>query len=143
VLQEVVAVLEHWAARNKEDERRDTLKLWALKIPAIAVSASAGLVARLDVGVRIGAGIVTSVCVLLDGILRGGTLRAVHRTAVSEIKTLKHDVFARWRAGYLRGSEPDQLRELTAKIIEFSEKEKKRIAQYLQNAEAGVRHKDG
>jgi len=138
VLQDVVAVLEDWAARNNDDARKDALKFWALKIPAITVSASAGLLAHFNVEVGVGAGVVTSVCVLLDGILRAGTLRAVHLRAVSDIKALKHDVYAKWRASYLRGSEPEKLRESTAKIIEFSEKEKKKIAQYLQNAETAL-----
>src|SRR5689334_11402463 len=41
--------LEEWAQANRSDARRDTLRFWMLKIPAILVSASSGVFAYFKV----------------------------------------------------------------------------------------------
>jgi hypothetical protein len=137
VLQEAIQTLEHWARRNDEEANKDGRKFWVLKLPAILVSASSGLLAHLRVEAGIAAGVLASVCILLDGLIRAGDLRSVHLKAVAEIKLLKHEIQGNWTAGYLRGG---NLRELVAGIVEDSEKEKRRIAAYLKAAEASIPH---
>jgi hypothetical protein len=132
VLIDMIADLEHWAGRNSQDAKNDAVKLWALKLPAIIISASSGLLAHLRFDVGVVAGFVVSVCVLLDGLLRAGALRTVHLRAVSDLKTLKHEIIARWRAGSLRG---ENLNELAATIVEHADKERRKIAAYLKAEE--------
>lgn len=138
VLKDLIADLEHWAARNDKDARYDGIKFWALKLPAMFFSAGAGWIGHRwgsDSGMAVG--VVASICVGLDGILRAGTLRSVHLKAVAEIKLCKHQAQARWKAGCLRGGD---LKELAASIIEQTEKEKRRIAEYVKTAETSISH---
>jgi len=122
ILQEAIQTLEDWARRNNEEAKKDGRKFWALKLPAILVSASSGLLAHLRVHAGIAAGVLASVCILIDGLVRTGDLRLVHLKAVAEIKLLKHEIQASWTVGYLRG---DDVRVLVVRIVEDSEKEKK------------------
>lgn len=137
VLTEMIADLEDWARRCKEDAKKDAVKFWALKLPAIVISASSGLLAHLRIEVGAMAGIVASVCVLVDGLLRAGALRTVHVRATFDLKTLKHEIIARWRAGSLRGN---SLNELVATIVEATDKERKRIATYIKAEETAIPH---
>jgi hypothetical protein len=40
--------LEQWAKANQKDARNDTFEFWALKVPAIVASASAGIWAHFE-----------------------------------------------------------------------------------------------
>ena len=137
VLTEMIADFEDWARRCKKDAEKDAVKFWALKLPAIVISASSGLLAHLRFDVGVVAGVVASVCVLLDGLLRAGALRTVHVRATFDLKTLKHEILARWRAGSLRGN---NLNELAATIVEATDKERKRIATYIKAEETSTPH---
>jgi hypothetical protein len=140
VLKDMMADLDNWAGRCYEDAKHDSRNFWSLKLPAIIISASSGLLAHFRFEVGLVAGIVASMCVLLDGLLRAGALRAIHTRAVFDLKTLKHDIEDRWRAGSLRGNNLNQLNQLAATIVEYNNKERNRIATYLRDEETAFSH---
>src|SRR5436305_80545 len=72
--------LEAWAEANKKDARRDSIKFWSLKGPAILVVSSSGLLAtmHLPVAIPLIFGLIGGLCVALDGVLRPGILHKVH-----------------------------------------------------------------
>ena len=74
-----ISELDTWAALNERDVRRDTIRFWAFKLPAIISSASAGVLA-LEHLVTIAAilAAVASACVLIDAVNPGGQLRNAH-----------------------------------------------------------------
>jgi hypothetical protein len=125
--------LEDWARANLKDSRADSFKFWSLKAPAIVVSACGGVFAYLNLKpVTIAAGAVASICVLLDGVIRAGTLRSVHLRAVHDLRNLQHEILFQWRVGSLRDEHPDKL---AAEIVADAHKERKKIAAYLLAAE--------
>ena len=68
--------LESWAEANHKDAKSDLLLFWLLKLPAIAASAAAGVLATLDQKtVSLVVGMLASLCVLIDGLQPRGTLR--------------------------------------------------------------------
>lgn len=128
--------IEEWAQANWSDARKDAVRFWILKIPAILVSASSGVLAYYDFkGIAVLAGAIGSFCVLLDGLNPGGALRNVHLRSVNELRILQNSMRARWDAGLLRGHNPS---ELAADIIDFSAKEKERINVYITSAETSL-----
>ncbi len=130
------ARIEEWAQANWSDARKDSVRFWILKIPAILVSASSGVLAYYDFkGIAVLAGAVGSFCVLLDGLNPGGALRNVHLRAVNELRILQNSMRARWDSGLLRGHNSS---ELAADIIDFSAKEKERINVYITSAETSL-----
>jgi hypothetical protein len=135
-LQHEIAEIEQWAESNSRDERNDNLKFWALKIPAILVSASSGLFAffQWKVAGLIG-GAIAGACVAIDGALRAGTLRGVHRRAVFDLRMLEEDIHSEWRTASLR-KEFDP-REVAAELIASAQKRKRVVAEYLRAAETG------
>ena len=43
ILRDQMTELEAWAEDNRKDSRRDAIRFWALKIPAVIISAGAGI----------------------------------------------------------------------------------------------------
>ncbi len=135
-LREEFRRVEDWAQANKKDARNDALRFWSLKIPAIVVSATTGVLAYYKVtGMAVIAGAVGSFCVLMDGLNPGGTLRNVHLRAVNELRILQNRMRSRWDAGLLRGENPNLL---AAEVIEMSAKEKERVNGYITAAETSL-----
>ena len=133
VLADYLAELEQWAVDNRRDARRDAWAFWALKVPAIISSASAGVWAHLGwITVAIISGAVASFCVAVDGIYPHGRLRNVHLRAFFDIRTLAGDVTSRFRS--TEGQPDDAVR----KIIRESQSEQQRIAAYIRDAEAAL-----
>jgi len=136
ILRDQMTELEAWAEDNRKDSRRDAIRFWALKIPAVIISAGAGIFAyfRLEAAAVIASGI-ASVCVLIDGLNPGGALRNSHYKAVHDLRILQHKMQAEWRIeGYVLGV--DESEKLAARIIKDAQKEIERIATYLRDAES-------
>jgi hypothetical protein len=137
VITDMIADLEDWARRCDKDAKHDARNFWSLKLPAIVISASSGLLAHFKFEVGLVAGIVASMCVLLDGLIRTGALRTIHVRAVFDLKTLKHEIEDKWRAGSLRGK---NLNQLAATIVEYNSMERKKIATYIRDEETAFPH---
>jgi len=128
--------LEEWAQANRRDAQRDAWRFWMLKVPAILVSAGSGVFAyfKLD-GIAVVAGAVASLCVLVDGLNPGGTLRNVHLRAFNELRKLQDSMASDWQVGELRGKAPNLV---AAEIIENAGREKERINAYITTAETSL-----
>jgi|ERR1700722_801124 hypothetical protein len=135
-LEKQLRSLEEWAQANRRDAQNDAMRFWALKVPAILVSAGSGVFAyfKLD-GIAVVAGAIASLCVLMDGLNPGGALRNVHRRAFNELRQLQDSMASDWQVGELRGEAPNLL---AAEIIESAAKEKDRINAYITTAETSL-----
>jgi hypothetical protein len=141
-LRDALAELEEWALTNKRDAERDAFAFWMLKIPAIFASASAGVWAHFDlVTVGVIAGAIASVCVIIDGVHPRGMLRNIHLRAVHDIRNLSAKMVSEWRS---RNKSVGDDATVAAKIIQYAEPERIRIALYIRNAETALKfdHKD-
>jgi len=136
VLLDQIKALEKWALANRSDAKRDTVRFWMLKAPAIAVSASAGLFAYFKLeAVAVVAGAIASLCVLMDALNPGGALKNVHTRAFNELRRLEESMVSDWDVGRLRKEDTGLL---AARIIEASKKEKDRISAYITAAETSL-----
>lgn len=132
-LADYLAELEQWAGENWRDARRDAWAFWALKVPAIISSASAGVWAHLGwTTVTVISGAVASFCVAVDGIYPRGRLRNIHLRALSDIRALASDLTSKFRSS--EGQPDDVVRQ----IIRESQSERQRIANYIRDAEAAL-----
>jgi len=132
-----LAELERWAEANRKDARNDTLAFWALKVPAIVASASAGIWAHFEwTTVSVISGAVASVCVIVDGILPRGMLRNTHLRAFHDLRILTSRMTAQLRSS---DGKPEVI---VRKIIRESEAERERIAAYIRDAETALKPGD-
>jgi hypothetical protein len=132
-LQAFIGELDAWAALNERDVRRDAIRFWALKLPAILSSASAGVLALEHLGtIAAILAAVASACVLIDAVNPGGQLRNAHLRAVFDLRELEYDVVNNWRSGSLKGTASDQL---AAEILDAARKVRERIFSDLKTAE--------
>lgn len=142
-LQAFIGELEEWAAANARDARRDTVRFWLFKLPAILSSAASGVLSleRLEVVAAVLAAVAT-VCVLIDAVNPGGQLRNAHTRAVHDLRDLEHFVLNEWRVGRLKGCEAGPL---AAKILQEAIERRERIARDLRAAETSfaVNEKQG
>jgi len=126
--------LEQWAKANQRDARHDAVAFWALKIPAIVASASAGICAQYHLtNFSLIAAAIASFCVIVDGIQPRGMLRNIHIRAFHDIRFLEGHMMSQ-----LRSSE-DPPEHAVRKIIRDSEPERKRIAAYIRDAESALK----
>jgi hypothetical protein len=129
--------LDQWAKDNQKDTRHDAVAFWALKIPAIVASASAGIWAHFGLTtVSVIAGAIASVCVIIDGIHPRGMLRNTHLRAVHDIRILMKDMTS--RLGSSTGLRENAIR----RIIRDVKAERKRIAFYIRDAETALKFGD-
>jgi hypothetical protein len=127
--------LEAWASANSADALRDTWAFWALKLPAIFASASAGVLAHFNlITVSVVAGAIASVCVIVDGLHPRGILRNMHLRAYHDIRLLTTHIVAGWRSRGAR-SKPESV---ARRLIQSTENERQRIATYIRNAETAL-----
>lgn len=124
--------LKKWARKNEKKATRDKMGFWLFKLPAILVSASAATLAyyKLDSWATITAG-VSSMCVLIDGLVPRGMLYGIHSKAAADIHDLHAKMASQYRQGMLRDEEP---RFLAAKILDGSLEERHRINDYVKQA---------
>ncbi len=128
-----VSELEQWAALNARDARRDTVRFWSLKVPALLSSASAGVLAIGELGtIAAILAAVASTCVLIDAVNPGGQLRNAHLRAVHDLRLLQHQIMNNWRIGTLRGKSESRL---AAEILQSAEKARDKVAADLRIAE--------
>jgi len=131
--------LEEWAQANKRDAVRDSIGFWALKIPAILASASAGVWANFDlVTASVLAGAVASLCVIVDGIHPRGMLRNTHLRAYHDIRILIAGMVADWRSRNASAKDDNTAR----RIIREAESERQRIAASIRDAETALIYKN-
>lgn len=131
-LRAFVSELEQWATSNAQDARRDTIRFWSLKIPAVLSSASAGALALAHLnGVAVLA-TAASACILIEAVNPGGQLRNAHLRAVHDLRELEHHVMNEWRIGALRGKSGNLL---AAEILQSAQKARDKVAADLRVAE--------
>jgi hypothetical protein len=134
-LENTLRELEEWAQANRRDASRDLKAFWALKIPAIVASASAGVWAHLELPtVSVLFGAVASVCVIVDGIQPRGMLRNTHLRAFHDLRILATKMVAEWR-GRASNAHADNM---ARRIIRNAEAERERIAHYIRDAETAL-----
>jgi hypothetical protein len=133
VLEHVLSELERWAQDNRRDARHDSVRFWALKLPAILASAAAGVLGllKLELVAAVAAAIAT-VCVLVDGVNPGGAVRNAHLRAVHDLRSLQQDMLSAWRMGNLRGA--DQT-ELAASLLDMADQGRHKVGNELRTAE--------
>jgi hypothetical protein len=134
-LREQLMDLETWAQGNRRDAKWDAVKFWALKIPAIVVSAGSGVFAYFKPAVAVVGGALASLCVLIDALNPGGALRNAHLQAFNELRILQERMKSQWQVGFLRHEDRELL---AAKIIEGASKEKERINAAITIAETSL-----
>ncbi len=137
VVQEQLDILETWTKDNLRAARRDALRFWALKIPAILSSVSVAALEAFGFGPAvIVLGAVTALCVAIDGMFPGGRLFNVHKRAGNELRRLQHDVVLKWRQAQL-GSKKFLTAAVKA-ILEHVQEERGRIDKYVTDAESSL-----
>jgi len=137
-LREQLGELEQWALANQADARRDAIAFWALKVPAILASASAGVWAHFNLTtVAVLMGAVASFCVIIDGVHPRGMLRNVHLRAFHDLRGLTAGMIAQWRSRN-REAHPDNI---ARNIIRQAEPERQRISAYIRDAETMLKTK--
>jgi hypothetical protein len=132
-LSDFVSEIEEWAALNARDARKDTFRFWALKLPAVLSSATAGILAvgHFETIAAVLAAI-ASACILIDGVNPGGQLRNAHLRAVHDLRSLQHQVVNEWRVGTLKGKSGGRL---AAEILASAETLRDKVAADLKIAE--------
>jgi hypothetical protein len=137
IIQEQVDVLEAWVKHNADQAKRDFMRFWAFKIPAISCSVSVAAFESLGFGVVvIVLGVISAFCVGIDALFPGGRLHNVHKRAANEARRLQHDAIARWRKAQL--GKDSERRQAVSTILDFIQKERSRIDKYLTDAEASL-----
>ena len=82
------------------------------------------------------AGAISAACVLIDGLVRTGTLKNFHHQAYFELRTIADDLFDQWGVAALRGDEEHNA--IASRLIEEARKRKAKVASYLAEAEASL-----
>lgn len=122
-----------WAEDNCRDARRDRLKFWILKVPAILIAASGSVLTYFNLEqAMVFTGALASVIVAFDGILRPGANRDVHYLAYLELRELHNFVASEWARLTLRD---EATNEAAASLIEKIQKETTRISGNLKSVE--------
>jgi hypothetical protein len=131
--------LERWAIQNSKDARRDALAFWALKVPAIIASASAGLMAHFDLtSLSVVVGSVASLCIIVDAVHPRGMLRNTHLRAYHDIRNLTTQMTGQWRS---RDRFKDE-EAIARQIVRKAEIDRNRIAAYVRDAETALSPND-
>src|SRR4051794_16687384 len=89
-LRHQITELENWAEDNRREARHDAIKFWVLKIPAIVMSASAGIFTYFKwEAVAVISSAIVSICILIDGLSPRGLLRNAHHKAFLDLRKLQ------------------------------------------------------
>jgi hypothetical protein len=81
---------------------------------------------------------VASICVLVDGLNPGGTLRNAHYQAFYDLRNLQWEMRMQWRIRGVEAKDDDARNELAAHIIKDSKTRIGRIATSLRDAESAL-----
>jgi hypothetical protein len=134
--QDEMAVIQRWAEGNEREAKRDLLRFWILKLPAILVTAAAALFAYFHVDVAsIVASSIAALCIMVDAVRPAGMMYKAHRRAANEIYKLHADMASKFRVGNLANRD---LSALAGEILADSKSERDRIAKYLTDAESAL-----
>lgn len=137
---ELIQLIE-WAHVNKLDAKKDKRDFWSLKIPAIIGGFGVSALQAFDYGSAvIILGLITSVCVAIDGVHPRGSLYNVHKKAANELYGLQDKLGG--QLSQLRLKYPnldnDQCRSEASMLLIEIQKEKDRINKYLTSVEASL-----
>ncbi|MGH9473142.1 MAG: hypothetical protein ACRD1M_10410 [Terriglobales bacterium] len=127
--------LEPWAKANEADARSDKIRFWSLKGPAIlssVVSAATAAASHIPSFVPVALGLIGSVCVAFDGLVRPGLLFKIHLKAFNEIRDLENSMQSRWSVALLEHKGSDAI---AADILAAREVQRSRVAAYIAAAE--------
>lgn len=136
ILSRQVNDIETWAVSNNRDASRESLRFWALKVPAIVGAATAGVTGFLGweiVCLVIGG--LASACVLIDSLNPAAKLRNAHLAAVHDLRQLEQDMTETWNVNAWRLTTREERLELASKIIQDAQPELDRIGNALELAE--------
>ena len=137
VVQEQLDILEAWTVENLRLAKRDAIRFWALKLPAIASSASVAAFEAFGYGqVVIILAVVAALCIAVDGLFPGGQLHNVHKRAASEARRLQQNTIIKWRQAQLDPEKP--LAEAAKATLATIQKERTRIDKYVTEAESSL-----
>jgi hypothetical protein len=139
VVQEQLDILEEWTVENLQLARRDAIRFWALKLPAIVSSASVAALEASGYGqVVIVLGVVTALCIAIDGLFPGGQLHNIHKRAACETRRLQQDTIIRWRRAQLDSDSSQSLAKVGQAVLTSIQKERTRIDKYVTDAESSL-----
>jgi len=132
-LEEAVQSLETWAVSNLGEAKRNGRLYWLLKIPAIVLSASSGLIIYFESPFATQlAGTAVAILVAVDGLRPPGRLRDIRYRAHAELRHLENRMIAQWRSRPVGANSDEVLR----RIIAEAQSERDRISAYLLEVEA-------
>ena len=97
------------------------------------LSASSGIFSyfQLDTASVIASGVASAI-VILDGLLRPGSLRDAHYLAFIELRSLENEIMSEWHRKNLVGEDSHLIVSI---LIERIQEERKRISRYLKTKE--------
>jgi hypothetical protein len=137
-------VLEAWASSNLSASRRDFVRYWIMKVPALLCGLGVAGAKQLGLGDTIVAvlGLVSTFLISVDAVWPGGLAFNAHRRAASEIRRLQMDSSSAWNeAKLMHGSNPDKLRASAIDILRIIRDERTRIDQQITAAETSLDRK--
>lgn len=139
IVDEQIAFLGKWVEALRREAKRDFVKYWIFKIPALTASVSSSALEAFGYGpVVIVLGVAGAFCIGLDAAFPRGLLHNVHKRAAAEARRLQADVLLEWRKLELLRSDDQGAREHVLRIIERIQVERTRIDQYVTAAEANL-----
>ena len=133
--------LKTWAKNNELDARKDKRNFWALKIPAIVGGLSISALDYFGYGSAvIVVGLITSICVAIDGVHPRGSLYNVHKKAANELYGLQDKLGSQLDQLRIKHHDLDneQCRTDASLLLMNIQKEKDRINKYITSVEAGL-----
>ena len=136
-IQNQLDVLEEWIGRNSKMARRDSIRYWIFKIPAIICTVSVTAFEVFGYGqVNVVLGVVAAFCVAVDAAFPGGQLHNAHKRAANEARRLQHNAIGKWQKAQLDTNV--SLEEAARTIIDYIQRERTRIDKYVTDAEASL-----
>lgn len=134
-VEQELSEIADWASRNARDATRDQAAFWSLKAPAIVCSACSAAFEALGWGVPvIVMGLISAICVAVDGAYPRGRLHNAHKRASHDLHQLHHDVRSAFTQSRLRGEDPD----VAVDILEMARMRRSAVTNYLRAAEASL-----
>ena len=141
VVQKHLRQLEEWAQANRRDARYDQFRFWAFKIPALLGATSTAAFEAVGLGkVVIFIGVISAVCVGIDGLFPGGRLYNVHTRAWNDLRLLSTLLATEWDRIKLEHPDGTSRERVDAaiKLLERIQREREHIGTYIAEGEASL-----
>lgn len=140
IINEQLKILEEYAGYNLGQAKKDRLRFWAFKLPALLCAASTAAFEALGTGSAvIVLGVISAICIGIDAAWPGGMLHDVHLRAARETRRLQQTVLTEWRKAYLQSPKSSKSLQATAsELLSTIQKERQRIDKYVTDAEASL-----